>query len=289
MATAAHKGTISVALVAGLFIAGTLAAPLISTVFLVRPAAAGDAPGLVWGARALMALALAWLVIGMFAAQTSLVRRPGAAGARATWLSSSRPWRARESSLGLLPLDRALMFAIPAALLVGTRILQAELTSWGELLAVLAGWVVFAVVVRLLVGGRSPWPVIAAVGGGVVLHSILSLAEISFAGPDGWWSVVVSSPVLRAIASGVAFAATAWIFVAGAWALHGTFGARRAVGFILAGLGAGVAVMVAVLTAVSAAGDRSGIAWPVIVVAVLVAAGGVFLGISARRTERVGL
>ena len=62
-----------------------------------------------WLARILLVLALAWIIIGVLSARTSLVRRPGAAAARASWLASVMPWRARESTLGMLPLDRLLM------------------------------------------------------------------------------------------------------------------------------------------------------------------------------------
>src|SRR5690554_3297982 len=58
-----------------------------------------------WLARVLLVFAVAWVVIGMVASRTRLVRRPDAAAARAAWLGATRPWRARESTLGMLPLD----------------------------------------------------------------------------------------------------------------------------------------------------------------------------------------
>ncbi|QTV79304.1 hypothetical protein [Microbacterium sp. NIBRBAC000506063] len=48
-------------------------------------------PAMAWMARGLLVLALAWVLIGILAARTQLVRRPGAAAARATWLASTRP------------------------------------------------------------------------------------------------------------------------------------------------------------------------------------------------------
>ncbi|MGZ8805438.1 MAG: hypothetical protein ACXWZG_09075, partial [Microbacterium sp.] len=74
-----------------------------------------------WIARGLLALAVIWVVIGVLSSRTRLVRRPGAAAARAGWLGATRPWRARESTLGLLPLDRWLLLGVPVALLVATR------------------------------------------------------------------------------------------------------------------------------------------------------------------------
>ena len=128
-----------------------------------------------WLARGLLLLALAWVVIGMLAARTRLVRRPGAAAARATWIASTRPWRARESTLGLLELDRWLLLIVPAALLVATRAVQTSFLSWTHVAVTIGAWVVFALVVRLFVWRRSPWPVIAAVGGVVMLRCILTL------------------------------------------------------------------------------------------------------------------
>ncbi len=111
-----------------------------------------------WMARVLLVLALVWLVIGMVAARTRLVRRPGAAAARSAWLASTRPWRARESILGLLPLDRWMLVLVPGALLVATRAVQTSLLSWTHLVIVLGAWLVFLVVVGVFIRHRSPWP-----------------------------------------------------------------------------------------------------------------------------------
>src|SRR3546814_425016 len=160
-------------------------------------AAGQNDPALTWVARALLLLALAWLVIGMLSARTRMVRRPGAAGARAAWLASTRPWRARESTLGMLPLDRWLMVLVPGALLVATRGVQTALLGWIDLAVVLSGWLVFILVVRILVGGRSPWPVIAAVGGVIVLRCALALAAVSVAGPAAFWVAFWTDPSVR--------------------------------------------------------------------------------------------
>ncbi|GAA2987342.1 hypothetical protein JOD63_002151 [Microbacterium terrae] len=203
-----------------------------------------------WIARILLVLAAAWVVIGMLAARTRLVRRPGAAAARASWIASTRPWRARESTLGMLELDRWLMLGIPAALLVATRAVQTSLLSWSHLAITLGGWLVFALVVRLCVGRRSPWPVIAAVGGVVVLRCILTLAALSFTGPGGYWFAFWTDPVLRTIYIALAFAGFVWAFVAAGWALATHFGARRATGFVLAAVGAALAVPAVIIGAI---------------------------------------
>lgn len=195
-----------------------------------------------WTARVLLVLALAWVVIGMLAARTRLVRRPGAAAARATWIAASRPWRARESTLGMLELDRWLLLIVPAALLVATRVVQTSFLSWTRFAVVIGAWAVFALVLRLFLWRRSPWPVIAAVGGVVVVRCIVTLAALSFTGPGGYRFASWTDPVLRTAYIALAFALFVWVFVAAGWALAAQVGARRATGFVLAAAGAGLLV-----------------------------------------------
>lgn len=218
-----------------------------------------------WLARILLVLALAWVVIGVIAARTKLVRRPGAAAARVTWLASTSPWRAQESTLGLLRTDRWLLLTVPAGLLVATRAIQTSFLSWVHLAVVLAAWIVFVVAIELLLRRRSPWPMIAAVGGVVVLRCILTLAALSFTGPGGYWFSFWTDPTRRTIYITIAFALFAWVFVAAGWALATQLGARRATGFVLAAAGAGIAVPAAVVavvgleTALSAWNDQMGL------------------------------
>ncbi|KAF2418067.1 hypothetical protein [Microbacterium sp. B35-30] len=195
-----------------------------------------------WLARALLVLAIAWVVIGMLAARTRLVARPGAAAARATWIASTRPWRARESTLGLLELDRWLLLIVPAGLLVATRAVQTSFLSWTHVAVTIGAWAVFALVVRLFVWRRSPWPVIAAVGGVVTLRCIVTLFALSFTGPGGYWFAFWTDPVLRTAYIAVAFALFVWVFVAAGWALAAQVRARRATGYVLAAVGAGLLV-----------------------------------------------
>lgn len=212
---------------------------------------------LAWVARALLVLGVGWLAIGMLAARTSLVGRPGAAAARASWLGATRPWRARESTLGMLALDRWLLVIVPAGLLVATRALQTAFLSWTQLAAVLGAWLLCAVIVRALVGRRSPWPIIAAVGGVIVLRCVVALFALSFSGPDGYWDEFWADPVRRSIYIAVAFALFLWVFVAGAWALSVQTGVPRAAGTILVGVGAALAVPAA---AIGLAGQEGALA-----------------------------
>ncbi len=165
----------------------------------------------------------------------------------------------------MLDLDRWLLLVIPAALLVATRAVQTSFLSWTHLAVVFGAWLVFALVVRLCVGRRSPWPVIAAVGGVVVLRCIVTLVALSFTGPGGYWFAFWTDPVLRSVYIAVAFALFVWVFVAAGWALRAQVGARRATGYVLAGVGAGLAVPALVIgaigleTALSAWNDEMGL------------------------------
>ncbi|WP_109211059.1 MULTISPECIES: hypothetical protein [Microbacterium] len=218
-----------------------------------------------WLARGLLVLALAWVVIGMLAARTRLVAKPGAAAARATWIASTRPWRARESTLGMLELDRWLLLIVPVALLVAARAVQTSFLSWTHLAVIIGAWAVFALVLRLFVWDRSPWPVIAAVGGVVMLRCIVTLFALSFSGPGGYWFAFWTDPVLRTAYITVAFALFAWVFVAAGWALAAQVRARRATGFVLAAIGAGLLVPAVVIgtvgleTALSLWNDEMGL------------------------------
>ncbi len=219
-----------------------------------------------WMARGLLALAVAWVLIGMLAARTALVRKPGAAAARATWLASTRPWRARESTLGLLRLDYWLLLLVPVALLIGTRAIQTSFLSWVHLAVVLGAWAVFALVLRWLLGSvRSPYPVIAVVGGAVVLRCILTLFALSFAGPGGYWSAFFTDPTRRVLYISLAFALFLWVFIAAGWALATQIGARRASGAVLGAVGAGLAApslivaLVGVERAITAGNDQMGL------------------------------
>lgn len=250
MATAARRGTLAATTAGGLLLIGALAALGLDAVLPARPADVRVAEAehdqtMVWIARVLLWLAASWLVIGMVSARTRLVRRPGAAAARASWISSTRPWRARESTLGMLPLDRWLMILVPGALLVATRAVQTSLTGWVHLAAALAGWLVFAGVVRIVVGRRSPWPVIAAVAGVVVMRCILTLIALSVTGPGGYWLALWNLPVLRFAYVALAVALLLWAFVAAGWALSTQLGVRRGAGAVVAAVGAGVALLAA--------------------------------------------
>lgn len=206
--------------------------------YAVGPGVVPDAVH-VWPARILLVLTLAWIVIGIISARTSLVGRPGASAARASWIASCRPWRARESSLGMLELDRVLLLVIPGGMLAVTRVLQSSEGAIAQLAVTLGGWVVFVVVAELWMQRRSPWALIAAVAGVVVLRCTLTLLPLSFGFPYG-------EGVTR-IYMALSTAGFLWTFVAAAWSLFPRFGPRRGVGIVMAAAGAGLAVTCTVI------------------------------------------
>jgi len=250
MATATGRGSLALGIAGGLLAFGAILAVLVDP-FARTPLVVHATTE--WLARILLLLGVVWIVIGMVAARTRLIRRPGAAAARASWIASTRPWRASESSLGLLPLDRWLMIIVPAGVLVATRVLQTPRDGlWGAAAAVL-GWLFFAIVVRLLLGKRSPWPIIAAVGGALVLRCIVALTAISLSGPEGIWVALWAMPVVRVLYLAVAFALLAWVFVVAGWSLRPQLGRRRATGIALAGMGVAYALPSATIALVGAA------------------------------------
>jgi len=198
-----------------------------------------------WPARILLVLTVAWIVIGMISARTSLVGRPGASAARATWIATFRPWRARESTLGMLELDRTLMLVIPIGVLAVTRFLQSSGQSVAQLVVTLGGWLVFAVVAELWMQKRSPWALIATVGGIIVMRCAFTLLPLSFGFP-------YTTAVTRVYMT-ISTAGFLWTFVAAAWSLFPRFGVRRAIGIVLAAAGAGLAVTCAVVALVGPA------------------------------------
>ena len=198
---------------------------------------------LAWTSRVFLVLALVWIAIGAIATRTTLVRRPGAAAARATWLASTRPWRARESMLGLLPLDRALIVLVPAGLVIVTRLLQRSFDGVWSAFVLLATLVVFAAVMILLVRPRSPWPVLSSMGGVVMLLSAAELLGYAVAGPYEYWQWLWHAPVLvRVAVLTVMFGLIGWTAVAACGAASSQVGPHRATGAAIAAAGASLLV-----------------------------------------------
>jgi hypothetical protein len=118
-------------------------------------------------------------------------------------------------------------------------VLQSSEGAIAQLAVTLGGWVVFVVVAELWMQRRSPWALIAAVAGVVVLRCTLTLLPLSFGFPYG-------EGVTR-IYMALSTAGFLWTFVAAAWSLFPRFGPRRGVGIVMAAAGAGLAVTCTVI------------------------------------------
>ena len=250
MTTEGRRGILALAIVVLLLSLGAATAVVLDGAIESHPFPEGATPpplapadrAMAWLARILLLLAAAWVLIGILAARTSLVARPGAAAARATWLASTRPWRARESTLGMLLLDRWLLFAVPVALLIATRAVQSSFVGWMRLSVVIGAWTLFAIALRIVVRKRSPWPVMAAVGGVMMLRCMLTLIALSIDGPGGYWYAFWELHAVRGLYVTVAVALFLWLFIAAGWSLFAQLGARRGVGAVLCATGAAATV-----------------------------------------------
>ena len=215
-------------------------------------------PAMAWLARGLLVLVLGWLVAGALLAFRRRGEAPRSASA-ASWVAATRPWRAAEIGPGMPRAQRALLVAVPGAVLLATRAVQTSFLAPVHLLVVLGAWLVLLGVGWALLRGRVPWGVVAAVGGVLVARCALALLAMSSTGPGGYWYAFWTEPGRRTVYVTVAVALFLWLLVAAAWALSVTRGRRRAAGTVLAAVGAGLAVPAVVVGVVGL--ERALTAW----------------------------
>ena len=195
-----------------------------------------------WAARILLVLVAAWIGYGI-AGAAARRGRPGARAARALWVAATRPWRAAEATAELGRLDRALVVLVPALALVASRGIQTWFLAPSHLVVTLGSWAVFVLVLLVALRRRSAWTVLAAVGGAAMLRVLVLLVVLAPTGPGGYWFHFWTDALARSAYVTIAFAAFGWVIVAGAWALAGQVGARRAAGTVIAAVGAVLAVV----------------------------------------------
>jgi hypothetical protein len=196
-----------------------------------------------WLARIVLVLLLGWLLLGALAGRTRIGALPGARAARATWVAGTRPWRAAEVVAGLGGRDRWLVALVPLGFLLLSRGIYTWFLAPAHLIVTSAAWLLFAGVLALALRGRNAWPVIAAVGGAVLLRVLLLIAVLAVRGPGGYWFGFWTDPTRRSLYVTVAFALFIWVIVAAGWALGGQIGGRRATGATLASTGAVLTVL----------------------------------------------
>ncbi|MDG4801934.1 hypothetical protein [Micromonospora sp. WMMD980] len=202
-------------------------------------------PAMAWAARALLALVGVVVVLGLRGRRRDSGRRPGGAAARALLLGALRPWRLAGLPAPAYRADRVLVWLVPAAVLVASRLVFTWFAAPAHLLVTLGGWALFALVARLAVGRRDPFALWAVVGGVALLRSVLLLAVLAGRGPGGYWMVFWTAPARRAVYLTIAVAAFCWLFVATAVVLRDRYGVtrRRAAGLVLAAAGVPLAVL----------------------------------------------
>jgi len=181
-----------------------------------------------WLARGGLLLVLLWLLLGA----SGRVR-----AARATWLAGTRPWRAVEAVRDLSGAERTVVVAVPLLALTASRLVLTWAAAPAHLLVTGLAWAVLVLGLALAVRRRDPWPVVAAVGGAVLLRVALLLAVLAPRGPGGYWFWFWTDPTRRTAYVVVAFVAFGWVLVAATWALRATLGRRRAVAVTVATVG----------------------------------------------------
>ncbi|MBV1849394.1 hypothetical protein [Catellatospora tritici] len=199
-------------------------------------------PAMAWLARILLALIALVALWGI----------RGGGAARALWLGATRPWRLADLPTPESRLDRVLVWLIPTLVLVASRATLTWFAAPAHLLVTLGGWLLFALVVRLIVGRRDPFHAWAVIGGVALLRSVILLAALATRGPGRYWFNFWTDPALRTAYITVAFAAFGWLFVATALVLRTRYGLlrRRAVGTALAAAGTALAALSAMVAAI---------------------------------------
>lgn len=187
--------------------------------------AARDLP-MAWLARA--ALVALLLVLALTRAGRALVR------------GALTPWRRPPDA------NRWLLVGIPLAAVVVSRLVLTWFLAPAHLLLVGLGWAVLAAVVALT---RSWW-VATAVGGAVVLRTLLLLAVLAVRGPGGYWFGFWAEPTARTAYVVASFVLFGWVLACLVWALAGDGGRRRAAAAVLVVVGATLLAVGLLLAAV---------------------------------------
>ncbi|GEL94814.1 hypothetical protein [Cellulomonas composti] len=203
-------------------------------------------PAMAWAARGLLVVLLVGLALGSTRVQRRLrlTSAPGAGALHALLVAATRPWRlAQVSPRGRA--DRVVVWALPAAVLVLSRCIYTWFAAPAHLAVTLGAWLLFALVLRAVIGRRDPFHLWAALGGVALLRTVLLLGALALRGPGRYWFGFWTDPSARAAYVTVAFAAFCWLFVVATIALRRCYGrgSRRALGGTLVGLGVTLALL----------------------------------------------
>jgi hypothetical protein len=208
---------------------------------------AGRDPAMAALARVLLVGSLAALLLGTVPGQRILRRAgvPGGPALRALWLGATRPWRLAAEPAPASRTDRWPVLLVPVVAVAGSRLTLTWFAAPTHVSVVLAAWLLYAVTARLLLRGRDPHALWAAVGGVALLRSVLLLAVLSVRGPGYLWLRFWTAETPRTVYVVLAVAAFGWLFAATALVLRYRYGLRRrrALGVTLAAAGVPSAVL----------------------------------------------
>lgn len=154
------------------------------------------------------------------------------------------PWRLGRGDLGhVRTWQRWAVVVLPVVVVVGSRLAFSAAASTAYLIVTLGSIALLALVARLLLlvlrPGADGFALWAALGGALLLRTVLLTGAMSFTGPGGYWFRFWTDDLARTIYVTVATAALLWVFVAATMALRSAYGLGRAgaVGAVLAGIG----------------------------------------------------
>lgn len=206
-----------------------------------------------WLARILLALVLLVLAAG-------LRWRDSWAGALST--AAIRPWRLasppgpsrsadppRPRGASHPPdlshpsrLGRVLVWLVPLLVLVAGRGILTWFAAPAHLLVVVGAWLVFALVLRSFV--RDPYRLWAAIGGVILLRTVILSAALVVRGPGRYWFQFWTDPAARFAYVTLAFAAFGWLFVVSWLVLRERYSLPRRGVFGMLAAAAGVPLLV---------------------------------------------
>jgi hypothetical protein len=192
--------------------------------------------------RAARDLPMAWLARGgLLALLLGLgLTRTG----RALVRTAATPWRDPG------PVTPWLVVALPVAAVAWSRSVLTWFLAPSHLLAAGLGWGVLALVVAAATWRTRSWHVATAVGGAMVLRSLLLLAVLAWRGPGGYWFAFWTEPVVRSAYVVVAVVLAGWVLAALVWSLAARSVSRRAAAVAAGTVGAVVLALGILLAAV---------------------------------------
>lgn len=168
---------------------------------------------------------LAIVVLGLF----------GRPAARGLLLGATRPWR-------LPGTGPKWVWVVAAVLLIASRGAFSGWLSWSYVLATIGSMAAFTVTVRLLVRGRDPFPLYAALGGAFLLKTVLLSLVVVLRGPLFYWYRFWTDETYRTVYVTLSVAAFLWLFWVTYVVLRAPYGLgrRASLGRVLIGVAAPV-------------------------------------------------